>query len=281
MASELFVAAVGSWDRAAALLSLSTHAIDGLDIAEPQHARHTRVMRVDGRARAVRVRLEHDGVRAAAADGTVLPETAAPLIRRWFDLDTDIDLVDAHLARSAVLASQIRRRPGIRITRYVDDFEAVVSIILGQQVTLAAGRVFLGRLVEAYGEPVEGMIAFPTPERLAETDFEELREALRMTRARVATVHDVARRYADGFRLCPGSDRQASLAALAAVRGIGPWTLSTLGIRTLDDPDALPTSDAILRRALAAHDLTVDDPHLQTWSPYRSYATVRLWSMGV
>ncbi|MGO1514590.1 DNA-3-methyladenine glycosylase family protein [Agrococcus casei] len=280
MAAPLFVAARGPWDRAAALHSLSTHAIDGLDRAEPDEARHTRVMRVEGRALPVTVRLNADGVRATAADGSPLPDAAAPLIRRWFDLDADIEQIDAHLAGSAVLAPQVSQRPGIRITRYVDDFEAVVSIILGQQVTLAAGRIFLGRLVDAFGEPVDGLRALPTPERLAETEFEALRDALRMTRARAATVHDVSRLYADGFTLKRGEGRAESLGTLAAVRGIGPWTLSTLGIRTLDDTDALPTSDAVLRRALAAHDLTVDHPHLQTWSPYRSYATVRLWSMG-
>lgn len=271
----MLVAANGPWDLDAALTSLRTHSIAGVDSHDGARMRHTRVLRLDGEPRIVEVRLQSDGVFLSGLASDEV-ETVA---QRWFDLDTDIEEVDAHLASSAVFAEHVRERPGIRITRYLDDFEAAVSVVLGQQVTLAAGRTFIGRLVAAYGEPVRELIAFPVPATIAQLDLADLRDALGVTRSRAATVHAVAQLYADGFRLLRGPDRERSLAELGALPGIGPWTLTTLALRVLDDGDAFPASDAVVRRALAKFGLVTTDPGITAWAPYRSYATVRLWNM--
>lgn len=276
MTGSVLVPANGPWDLAATQTSLQTHAIAGLDLHDPARMRHTRVLRIDGVPQVVTVQLTPDGVSLTGVSAARAEQVA----HQWFDLGTDIAVIDAHLGASAALASQVRQRPGIRLTRYVDVFEAVASIVLGQQVTLAAGRIFVGRLVQAFGAPVDGdLVAFPTAEVVAAAEFAVLRDALGITRARAATVHAVARLFADGYQLRFGDTSDAALSELAALRGIGPWTLTTLRIRALGEADALPTSDAVLRRSLAACGLEVTSPELADWSPYRSYATMRLWNL--
>ncbi|MGB7820001.1 MAG: hypothetical protein WBL35_14865, partial [Ornithinibacter sp.] len=52
-----------------------------------------------------------------------------------------------------------------------DPFEGAVFIVLGQHVSLAAGRAFAGRLVASHG-------GFPTPAVLARADPELLQRSV-------------------------------------------------------------------------------------------------------
>ncbi|MBN8867185.1 MAG: DNA-3-methyladenine glycosylase 2 family protein [Solirubrobacterales bacterium] len=200
------------------------------------------------------------------------------MVRHWFDLGTDIATVDRHLASSDIFAPQVRARPGIRVTRYPQAFEAAILIVLGQQVSLAAGRTFGGRLVAAYGEGDGPLRTFPRPERLAAEPTELLRATLGITGARARTLQALATHFADGFASEPGVPIEA--ADLLALPGVGPWTVSCLALRSAGEPDVFPAADAVLRRALEdasareAADLSLP------WAPYRSYATVRLWAMA-
>ena len=74
--------------------------------------------------------------------------------RRLLDLDADPVSIAAQLEADPVLGELARRRPGMRVPGCVDGFELAVRAIVGQQVSVAAARTVLGRLVERYGEPL-------------------------------------------------------------------------------------------------------------------------------
>ncbi len=80
-----------------------------------------------------------------------------PAVRRWLDLNLDLDLdreveeIDAYLAQSETLAPLVAARPGLRILGSVDGFETAAMTVIGQQVLLGAARTFGGRLVAALG----------------------------------------------------------------------------------------------------------------------------------
>ncbi|UVY82815.1 3-methyladenine DNA glycosylase [Brachybacterium sp. NBEC-018] len=254
------------------------HTITGLDHLDPSHGAQTRLL--TGPAGPVPVTLtpRADGIalRTPAEDPAVLADLQAQ-VRRWFDLDADLAPIDAHLSRSPVLAAQVSARPGLRITRYPDRFEAVVLIVLGQQVSLAAGRLFGARLLAAHGEgtaatPVGPLRRFPRPAVLARVDPDRLRDELGLTRSRTRTVLATAALFADLPDRAPTSEE------LAAVPGIGPWTLACAAIRAGTDPDAFPASDAVLRRAMVAAGAGEDPAVVESWRPWRSYAAVRLWA---
>jgi AraC family transcriptional regulator of adaptative response / DNA-3-methyladenine glycosylase II len=220
-------------------------------------------------------------LRVAGAPPAALPPLAARA-RRVFDLDGDPEPVGAGLAADPLVGPLVAQRPGVRIPGAWDPFECAVRAVLGQQVSVAAGRRFASRLVERSGERLHGGAAglthlFPTPARVAHADL----EGLGITAARAAALRSLARAVL-ARRVDFGAVSADVTAALAALPGIGPWTAQYVALRSLGEPDALPHGDAVLRRmaapaggaALSARAL---EARSDRWRPWRGYATVHLW----
>ena len=96
-----------------------------------------------------------------------------------------------------MLGPLVRARPHLRVPGSTDAFETAVLVVLGQHVSLAAGRVFAARLVAAHGTR-PGSSAFPAPEVLAALDPTDLQRTVGITGARARTVVAIARAVADG-----------------------------------------------------------------------------------
>jgi AraC family transcriptional regulator of adaptative response / DNA-3-methyladenine glycosylase II len=213
-------------------------------------------------------------------------DTAVARCRWLLDLDADPVAVDAALAADRVLAPLIARAPGRRVPRCVDGAELALRTVLGQQVSTAAARTHAARLVAAHGTPVsdpEGGLThlFPDAGRLAGIDP----SALALPRARQRTFLGLAGALASGHVVLePGADRGAALDRLAALPGIGPWTIGTIAMRALGDPDAFLPGDLGVRAAARLLGLP-DSPgalsrRARRWSPWRAYAVLHLWGTG-
>ncbi len=104
-----------------------------------------------------------------------------------------------------------------------------------------------------------------------------------MPGARAATIQRVARAVASGeLRIDAGAEREELRSRLAALPGIGPWTLAYVGLRALGDPDVFMPTDLGVRRALEELGRP-GDPRAaaalaESWRPWRSYALVHLWT---
>lgn len=200
-------------------------------------------------------------------------------VRRSFDLDADILAITGALSDDALVAPALAATPGIRVPGTIDPFATTVGVILGQQVTRAGASTLLGRLVRLCGEPLPTPVGslthrFPTAQAVAATDLRALGAPAGRTRA----LQEIARAVADGtIDLDAGADRGRSLARLASLPGVGPWTTALVAARALGDPDALPASDLVLRR-LTGLDARALATRAEHWSPWRSYATFALWS---
>ncbi|MER6052515.1 DNA-3-methyladenine glycosylase 2 family protein [Streptomyces sp. NPDC001793] len=204
--------------------------------------------------------------------------------RRMLDLDADPEAVDSLLREDPQLAPLVDKAPGRRVPRTADADEFAVRAVLGQQVSTAAARTHAGRLVLAHGEPVDDPCGglthlFPTPAALAALDPENLA----MPRTRRATLTGVVAALTDGtLQLGVGSDRDEARARLAALPGIGPWTVECIAMRALGDPDAFTPTDLGLRRAAAGLGLPATPAaltrHSARWRPWRAYAVQYLWA---
>jgi AraC family transcriptional regulator, regulatory protein of adaptative response / DNA-3-methyladenine glycosylase II len=225
------------------------------------------------------------------------------LVRRMLDLDTDLAPFLALARRDPLLAPLVARHPGLRLPQLPDPFEGAVRAIIGQQVSVAAARTLVDRLVRLLGEPVAGsgtatgadggdtragsgpgigagLFAFPRPATLAAAAPERL-GALGMPRAKAATLIAVAAATRDGVlaweRLRAGPP-DAAQAALVALPGVGPWTASYVRMRALGDRDAFPASDLGVVKALARLAAPRDIGALaERWRPFRAYAAIHLW----
>ncbi|MDX3073715.1 AlkA N-terminal domain-containing protein [Streptomyces sp. MI02-7b] len=206
--------------------------------------------------------------------------TATQRVRRLFDLDADPYAVAERLAAAPAMGALAALRPGLRAPGTVDPHETAVRAVLGQQVTLAAGRRLGAALVAAYGTPLpvpSGGLShlFPTVDTLAGASLSELG----MPGARRDTLRGLAAALADGtVALDPGVDRDAAEKALLALRGIGPWTAGYLRMRALGDPDVLLEDDVAVRAGAARAGVSLQEA--EAWRPWRTYAAHHLWNAG-
>ncbi|KQS99705.1 DNA-3-methyladenine glycosylase family protein [Cellulomonas sp. Leaf395] len=262
------------FDAVPALASLAAHAVPGVETVDAGVVR--RIVRLGAGPALVEATLGPDRISVRSTAGSEAELEA--LASSWFGLADDLDTVLGAFGEDAVLGPLVRARPRLRILGHPDGFEAAVTTVLGQQVSLAAARTFGGRLAAAYGSPGPGgLTMYPTPDRLAAVDPVELQSVVRITHSRARTLHALARACADGLVLgAPGSpDVRRDLLALP---GIGPWTADYLALRVLGDRDAMPVGDLVLRRALGAGSAADVTRLAERWRPLRAYASVHLWT---
>jgi AraC family transcriptional regulator of adaptative response / DNA-3-methyladenine glycosylase II len=215
----------------------------------------------------------------SASLAPVLPQVLARL-RAWLDLDAD------PLAINAAIGAGFPGLDGLRVPGTTDGFELAVRAILGQQVTVAAGRTFAQRLVQRWGEevatPWPGLNKlFPSAQALVGANPSEL-GALGLVRQRQQALIALAQAVCQGqIDLTPGADVTATVAQLQALPGIGPWTAHYIAMRALRWPDALPASDVALHKALGVRHSKSPALELErifaAWTPWRSYAVIRAW----
>jgi len=258
---------------------LSAHAIPGAEQADPAAQRYRRMLRVGPWTGPVAIAFARDHLLVEVDAPSVDLELLERRIRAWFDLDADLEPVRQVLSEDSLLAPAIRRRPGLRLIGHPDGFEALIGAVLGQQVTLAAGRTFAARLLTAYGtRDVSGLMCFPSAERLAGVAAHELRETIGLTGSRASTLLAVAKACADGLAIDAEGDGAEIRRRLLALPGIGPWTVDYLGLRALRESDAFPAGDLVIRRALGGIPAKQAMARSRPWSPYRAYAAFHLWA---
>ena len=211
--------------------------------------------------------------------------SAVARCRRLFDLDADSAAVDDALSSDPALALLVDEAPGRRVPGVVDGDELAVRAVLGQQVSVPAARRLAGRLVVAYGKPLDSPMGgvthtFPTATVLAGVDP----AAFPVPARRQLTLHQLTVRLADGrVHLDPGADRAEVERQLVEIPGIGPWTAGYVRMRALSDPDVLLVDDLGVRKGLARVGLPTDavgaTAAAETWRPWRSYAQMHLWAL--
>jgi DNA-3-methyladenine glycosylase II len=193
-------------------------------------------------------------VRIEAADGgvDVNPHDAAieAEVLHFLGLPFDLDGFAAWAVADDVLAPLVVRLAGFRPPLQTNPFEALVTSITAQQVSLLAAAAIRSRFIERYGIAHEHAHAFPARERVARATEDEL-FALGFSRRKAEYVVGLARSDLDldGLGALPDDDVRARL---VAVRGLGEWSADWFLARHLARPHAWPAGDLGLRKAVAA-----------------------------
>jgi AraC family transcriptional regulator of adaptative response / DNA-3-methyladenine glycosylase II len=270
------------------------HAIPGLETGDD--TQFSRPLALPHGRADVTVRLDPERagviVTARLASLADLPALSSR-VRRLFDLDADSVAIDEALASDAVLAPLVAAVPGIRIPGSADGAETLFRTLIGQQISVAAARTVVGRLVADLGEPVTadagtaersggpisgGFRMFPTAEAIAERGAAVLRGPAN----RVATIIRVADAVASGrLRLDVETPAAELREQLLALPGVGPWTADYLAMRALGNPDSFLETDLVIRQRAEALGLPSAPRALaaraEAWAPWRSYASLHLW----
>ncbi len=270
------------WD--AMLSFLAQRAIPGVEIVErDRYARTLSIGDVKGTVAVSPIGGGYARVDLELSETHVLSDVASR-IRRLFDFAADPIAIGKHLSEDPFLARCVATRPGLRVPGAWDLLELVVRAILGQQITVAAATALAGKLVRTFGTKIttsdERLThVFPSARALARADI----AALGMPLARGEAI----RGFAATLERKPGllaarRGLDESVRALCTLSGIGQWTAQYIAMRELREPDAFPTGDIGLLRALedrhgrrpSAEQL---DARAERWRPWRAYAALHLW----
>jgi AraC family transcriptional regulator, regulatory protein of adaptative response / DNA-3-methyladenine glycosylase II len=201
-------------------------------------------------------------------------------IRAMFDLSADWAAIVQSLKSDPALVEAVEADPGLRVPGCWNGFELATRAILGQQITVKGATALAGRLASSFGKPfreARGLThLFPSPEVLADAKL----GAIGVTGARAETIRALARSVCAGKIKFEGVvESDAFLDRLCEIPGIGMWTAQYVAMRALGEPDAFPSSDLGLLRALTLGSSRELERRAEAWRPWRAYAAMYLWRM--
>jgi 3-methyladenine DNA glycosylase/8-oxoguanine DNA glycosylase len=179
-----------------------------------------------------------------------LDDETRPVVLKLLGAGFELESFYAWAAVSQpVLAGLTQRLAGFRPPLQPDPFEALVTSITAQQVSLFAAVAIRNRLIERLGERVGEAWAFPSRQRIAAAGEHEL-VAVGFTRRKAEYAVALARSDVDLEALAALGDDEVR-ALITAQRGLGPWTAEWFLARHLARPHAWPAGDLALRKAAA------------------------------
>lgn len=211
-----------------------------------------------------------------SAQESVASSAIEARVRQIFKADVNTSQIEKFLSRSPQLAAFVRKQPGLRMPGGWSSFEIAVRAVLGQQISVPAATMFMGRLVHLAGtHQSETAWLFPTAVQVAECDLSRLG----VPRQRQETLRGLAAffvEHGDGCVTQPDIKEK-----LLRIKGIGRWTAGYILMRSCPDNDHWPEGDLVLRKALGNGKVQMDAARLEQtftqWSPYRGYATIHIW----
>jgi AraC family transcriptional regulator of adaptative response / DNA-3-methyladenine glycosylase II len=269
------------YDWQAMLVFLEARATPGVEVVESGSYR--RSISLDGSHGYFEVELDEANHSLAARVQFGNPRSLffiVERIRAMFDLNADWAAIMRSLKADPALAKRVHASPGMRVPGCWNGFELAVRAILGQQITVKGATALAGRIAKVFGQPITTAHnlthLFPQPEVLADANL----TSVGLTRARAETIRALARAVCDGHINFAGIvETDAFLTRLCEIPGIGKWTAQYVAMRAIGEPDAFPSGDLGLLRALALQNSRELDQRAEAWRPWRAYAAMYLWNI--
>lgn len=182
--------------------------------------------------------------------------------------------------RDAVFGQLIGHIPPVNRKRDTHFFQALVSNIVYQQISTAAGNAIWKRLTHA----VDPM----TPQQLEEASHEKLRSC-GLSNSKATYVKAIAQAYSSGFltdNFFLTSTPETIISRLTTIKGIGTWTAEMFLMFSLGHLDTFSYGDLGLRNGIQWL-YSLDEPPsvslvkqlVRRWSPYATLAALYLWEI--
>jgi DNA-3-methyladenine glycosylase II len=233
----------------------------------------------------VQAHLAVDGI---AQDGN--QQNFEAMVWRMLGLAQDIEAFEACYGDHPQLGGLIARQPGLRVPVAATPFEALTWAITGQQISVSAAVSLRRKLILAANfRHAGGLLCYPGAQQILALPEETLRQAgFSATKAR--TLLTVSQLVTEGAlpldawaQAFPGAEIIRE--QLAAVRGIGPWTVNYALLRGFGWLDGSLHGDAAVRRGLQTLLCTPDkvsENEAETWlaqfSPWRALIGAHIWA---
>ncbi|MGI6585525.1 MAG: DNA-3-methyladenine glycosylase family protein [Lutisporaceae bacterium] len=184
-------------------------------------------------------------------------------------------------SRDKKLAAAIDRIGMIEREVIPDPFTALVSSIVGQQISSKAADTVWNRL--------EALLETITPESIAKTEISEI-QACGMSARKAGYIKGAAEAALSGqvdFNALHTLSDEEIIIKLSSLRGVGIWTAEMLLIFSLCRPDVVSFKDLAICRGMmnlyGLKELPKEkfERYRKRYSPYGSVASLYLWALSV
>ena len=171
--------------------------------------------------------------------------SAGALAGRLVNAGLDLRPFYQSVAEHPVLGPLTRKLHGLKSFRPATFFEMLVIAVIEQQISLTAAYRIRERLVRRFGDPLDELMVFPTPDTLAEAPLEALTDC-GVSRRKAEYIRDLARMVQAGdldisdWESLPDDAVREKIVAL---RGFGRWSADYLLVRGLGRVDVAPADD--------------------------------------
>lgn len=183
--------------------------------------------------------------------------------------------------KDKVLGAAIEKIGIIKRQVILDPFEAIITSVVGQQISNKAADTVSERLLKLVGEM--------TPESINNATIEDIQKC-GMSHRKVAYIKGIAEaalnKSVDFNNLHKLSDEEI-IKELTSLYGVGVWTAEMLLIFSLGRMDVLSFKDlAIIRGMMRLYNLdkvtkAEFEKYRKLYSPYRSVASLYLWELSI
>jgi len=162
-----------------------------------------------------------------------------------------------------------------------DPFEALISSVVGQQISSKAAVTVWNRLVELLGSI--------TPESISQADISKI-QVCGMSQRKAGYIKGIAEAAISGevdFDLLHTMIDEEIIKKLSSLHGVGEWTAEMLLIFSLNRPDVVSYKDLAIRRGMmnlyGLKELPKEkfDRYKKRYSPQGSVASLYLWALSV
>lgn len=164
------------------------------------------------------------------------------------------------------------------LRRRAADFEGLVHIVIGQQVSVASASAIFARLQKLV-EPL-------TAENVSSFSDDDIAGA-GLSRPKIRTLRAISTACVDGLDLSglAAAPAEKAHSRLCEIKGIGRWTADIFLLFCAGHPDIFPSGDLALQIAVGEVFGMPDKPDVKTldriaadWAPNRGIAARLFWA---
>ncbi len=167
----------------------------------------------------------------------------------YFDLGRDYSEIITSVSRDKTIKAAAEFGSGIRLLNQ-DSWEALCSFIISQNNNIPRIKGIIERLCESFGDKIDGGYTFPTAEKIASLNVEDLGVIRSGFRAKY--IIDAAQRVASGeidLEALKDTDYNTACDTLMTIKGVGPKVADCVLLYGLGHIEAFPR-DVWIKRAL-------------------------------
>ena len=169
------------------------------------------------------------------------PDALAAAVTAYFDLDRDYAEIERVISSDSYVAEAMKTCRGLRILKQ-EPFEALISFIISQNNNVPRIKNIVETLCGCFGEELaDGVSSFPTPERLASLNEEDLAPLRCGYRARY--IIEASKKVASGeldLDAAAVAEEEACMLALKGITGVGDKVAACVMLYGLGRLDSFP-----------------------------------------